>query len=633
MAKTIDSSYIFTPAERQGHSCVFAGPGAGKTHFLVNNIKQLVETDAAIVKSKRRKVLCITYTNAAADEIVRRLGGVAKRVVVSTIHAFVYEHIIKPFQLDLKRIMHEDFQIDVVGSGIISAQVEGFGILHGIEKDEVYHFIGAEIGNPGLPCDYGKKAMGSVEVDCTAFLDGGQKRLKNDSKVVPEHVRPIKKFIWNEARRLTHDEILYFGYRILEANPLACYSLRVKFPFVFVDEFQDTNPLQTHIIKLIGNANTHVCVVGDVAQSIYSFQGARPSDFLGFKIEGQECQQYQILNNRRSTGNIVNFCNFIRKSDLTVVQKDLCEERGPSIHFLLGNGPFVSNAIRETISGGGAVLTRAWAAAFNYIDGLDERQVKLLREIYNSYFPTTIQLRDEIAGKSSNVLWVKAFGFIFSLWHGYRIKSVNLIVSALESYVNVRREGLSVATLKDLVGVLDSIFADIDETSDRVAVSVIQTCVEQLKRASGASLAPLLSPWRAPEPMFDENESERRESAIEQLSWKSSYKLFNEVFSEKSHYMTVHQAKGLEWEKVFVGVEPSRMDRADLAFVYGESRIEGDDAQSEFVRLYYVACSRAKKELYIHIPAGKLTRAQIAFALDAYGSQTGQTIDYDFQGA
>lgn len=345
---------------------------------------------------------------------------------------------------------------------------------------------------------------------------------------------------------------------------------------------------------------------------------------------GSDPMRPQILNNRRSTGNIVNFCNFIRKSDSTVVQKDFHGERGPSIHFLLGSGPFVSNAIRETISAGGAVLTRAWAAAFNYIDGLDEQQVKLLREIYNSYYPTTIQLRDEIAGKSGNVPWVRAFSFIFSLWHGYRIKSVNLMVSALESYVNVRRERLSVATLKDLVGVLDFVFADLDETSDCVTVDVIRTCVGQLKRASGAGLGSLLSPWKEPEPVFDENEFERRRSAIEQLSWQASYKLFNEVFSEKSHYMTVHQAKGLEWEKVFVGVVPSRMDQADLAFVYGASQIEGDDAKSEFVRIYYVACSRAKKELYIHIPQGKLTKAQISSALDAYVSRTGQTIDYDF---
>ena len=77
------------------------------------------------------------------------------------------------------------------------------------------------------------------------------------------------------SKKLTHNEILYFGYRILESNPTAAYSIRVKFPFMFVDEFQDTNPLQTLIVKLIGQKSTIIGIVGDVAQSIYSFQGAR----------------------------------------------------------------------------------------------------------------------------------------------------------------------------------------------------------------------------------------------------------------------------------------------------------------------------------------------------------------------
>jgi superfamily I DNA/RNA helicase len=108
--------------------------------------------------------------------------------------------------------------------------------------------------------------------------------LRASSKIDKRHIVPLKKYIWSVAKRLTHNEILYFGYRILESNPTALYALRVKFPFVFIDEFQDTNPLQTLLIKLIGQKSTMIGVVGDVAQSIYSFQGARPSDFKTFAV-------------------------------------------------------------------------------------------------------------------------------------------------------------------------------------------------------------------------------------------------------------------------------------------------------------------------------------------------------------
>ncbi len=93
-------------------------------------------------------------------------------------------------------------------------------------------------------------------------------------------------------------KFFYFGYRILETNPLALYYLRVRYPYIFVDEFQDTNPIQTLLIKLICQKSSHVCIVGDMAQSIYSFQGASPSDFENFHIDKND-MDFAIIGNRR----------------------------------------------------------------------------------------------------------------------------------------------------------------------------------------------------------------------------------------------------------------------------------------------------------------------------------------------
>ena len=143
-----------------------------------------------------------------------------------------------------------------------------------------------------------------------------------------------------------HNEILYFGYRILENNPTALYALRVKFPFIFVDEFQDTNPLQTLLVKLIGQKSTRIIVVGDIAQSIYSFQGAKPSDFNDFCIDVENDVLYSINGNRRSTENVVNFCNFLRQSEKNIIQNSIKiydseeikkETESKKIHFLLGD--------------------------------------------------------------------------------------------------------------------------------------------------------------------------------------------------------------------------------------------------------------------------------------------------------
>ena len=80
---------------------------------------------------------------------------------------------------------------------------------------------------------------------------------------------------------MNHDEILYFGYRIIERNPTILYALRVQFPYIFVDEFQDTNPLQTMILSKIREKISKITVIGDI---IYSFQGARPAQFKDFSM-------------------------------------------------------------------------------------------------------------------------------------------------------------------------------------------------------------------------------------------------------------------------------------------------------------------------------------------------------------
>lgn len=172
MAVELKSSDILTPDQLEKHSKIFAGPGAGKTHFLVENIKNIVDTNPLITQSRSRKVLCITYTNAAVDEIKRRLETHAELVEIYTIHGFIIEYIIRPFQYDLKALMQSDFGICVEGSSIISSQVEGLGILHGIEKKEIYDYIVSTTpgGNSGEELHYSKKAMGEVEIDNDLFL-------------------------------------------------------------------------------------------------------------------------------------------------------------------------------------------------------------------------------------------------------------------------------------------------------------------------------------------------------------------------------------------------------------------------------------------------------------------------------
>lgn len=643
MVNAITSGDILSAEQLKKHSKVYAGPGAGKTYFLVENVKNIITTNEIVAKSKARKVLCITYTNAAVDEIRRRLEKYVDYVEAYTIHGFIIEHIIKPFQDELINIMKSDFDISVSKKGVISSQIEGLGILHGIDKEEIYNFIKST--NPGQfdsdTFNYSKKIMGEVEVDNDLFLKSkiaGEElihKIKASSRIKEDHIVPLKQYIWSVVRKLTHNEILYFGYRILENNPTALYALRVKFPFVFVDEFQDTNPLQTLLVKLIGQKSTKVIVVGDIAQSIYSFQGAKPSDFNDFCIDTENDVLYSINGNRRSTENVVNFCNFLRQSDKNITQNSIkiydSEEtkkdtEAKKIHFILGESLESKRIIGNAINDGGVVLTRAWAAAFDYIQNIDEGQAGLLKSIYNSYFNTPIQLRDEIV-EHNNVKWVRAFRFIFNLWESFENGSLIDMISALRIYLNIDGKNITPKFIFRFNHMLNSVFADVNDSS--ITCEVIQKFNNQITSDEYVDLRELFKDGINAISVFDDQDRDDLTKNVSSLRWDTSYKLFTEVFSENSKYMTAHQAKGLEWDKVIVSLTPTRRDGIKISDVFSQPELTAENSSNEFVRMYYVACSRAREDLYIHIPSG-CSKDVIIRSLDTYIQNTGCSLKYEF---
>lgn len=640
MVKSITSGHLLSEIELANHIKIYAGPGAGKTHFLVENVKNIVSTNELITNGSNRKVLCITYTNKAVDEIIRRLQEYNDYVECYTIHGFIIENIIKPFQSDLIRLMKEDFNINVSKGDPIVSQIEGLGLLHGINKESIYNYINLEKKTSDT-YSYSKMKISGVQVDIGKFInslranDDVEACLINPSQLDKEDIVPLKKFIWDEVRKLTHDEILYFGYRIIQTNPIALYLLRVKFPFIFVDEFQDTNPIQTEIIKLIGNKSTKIIIVGDVAQYIYSFQGAKISDFTGFEL-GDGIKEYSIDGNRRSTETIVNFCNFIRQSERYIYQSSIREYNNDNkdsienirVKFLLGNSNEINKVIGSILSKNGVILTRSWADAFKFIQNIDNDQAMILRKIYYSYYNTPIEIRDEIR-EHNNVSWVRAFKFIFDLWEGYTARSFGDIISTIQKFFNFdlyKLRAKHVFMIKDLV---NKSFLNID--SETLTVEAINKFNGFILDNSNSDLRDLLEIKDIGIPIFSEYDSDKLKQNVNLLKWDISYKLFNEVFCEDSKYMTAYQSKGLEWEKVIVSLKPSQSEikgGLDLKEIFNSPKLVKETKSDEFTRLFYVACSRAMNELYIHLEDDSLFPI-IENSLDRFCNEKNIDINYE----
>lgn len=277
---------------------LYAGPGAGKTTFLTAHIKRIIKTSSRL--NKNRKIACITYTNTAVTTLKNKLEGCEEFVEICTIHSFCYNFIVKPF-------------IWVLSDSIVPIEK-----INGHEEIKLRKSQLTEFKRITNQFHLDEKPLSKVLGKLTWFLDNDELTLRfpkvYDGKIGEYNLKKTsysvyKELYWAEGK-LSHDDVLYFAYRILKEKNEVLRVLRARFPYILIDEFQDTSPIQTAIIKLIGEVDTTVGVIGDICQSIFSFQGANVKLFKEFSLE--DMKEYIIEGNRRSTKQIINVLNHMR---------------------------------------------------------------------------------------------------------------------------------------------------------------------------------------------------------------------------------------------------------------------------------------------------------------------------------
>ena len=282
---------------------VSAGPGAGKTHWLIGHIRDV------IAHSKRlgavKKVACITYTNVGTDTISRRLRYDNDCVEVATIHSFLFANVVKPYAyLVAKEIGLKTEGLIVVDESNYMSQGLAYDLLSSMGKA----WIDAELFSVALSrCRWHYDNHQFVGFK-PKYAQPAQNR-KKAYKIPNEAYLGFKKHLWAQGE-LSYDDILYVSWLIFGKYPQAYKLLQARYPYFFVDEFQDTIPFVVDFLQRMGNEGTIVGVVGDKAQAIYEFVGATARQFDDFTVPGM--QEYEIHGNRRSTLQIVNLLNAIR---------------------------------------------------------------------------------------------------------------------------------------------------------------------------------------------------------------------------------------------------------------------------------------------------------------------------------
>ncbi len=549
------------------HIKVSAGPGAGKTTWLVGHILHVVRSSKRLHKAA--KIVCISYTNAASEAIRSKLGECADIVETSTIHSFLFSNVVRPY---LHMLKDEKGQC-LVAHSLVQNHYEPNPTYGRVDAwlTEVKARNKADINN-STAYVYLKKALWQRQGDgtwkCAPIKWTSKPKYMPTTKL---HI--YKELLWKKGI-IEHDDVLYLAYLILDKYPLLADHLGAKFPYIYIDEFQDTDPRQTQILKWIAEAgNTYVGVIGDSEQAIFGFCGAKREDFMSFELP--ETREYTIADNWRSTDNIIAVLNNARTDGIQ--QKGLRSTEGSKVEVLVGD---INKAYAQVKNKKPVMLARSNEMA----DLLRTKDfaAKNMQDPWSEL--ETIDL--------DRFLFVKpileAFMFLKSgrpssavrkFLDGFRVRKGHSNVLTNAPYItDTTKRALALTLLCYLQTNYDSLcnkpfFDTYNELGEQVAKLLLGTILKRIMRGKIRDYA--------------------QKVTLQQLL--DTVNMVDDTREAK----TIHKAKGAEFETVLLCL-PDEED-VDKIFMPKVKQQE-DVTELEEQRIAYVGISRARDNLYISIP-------------------------------
>lgn len=314
------------PAQKEAVLCtegpllVLAGAGSGKTRVLTHRIAHLVE-DLGVAPWQ---IMAITFTNKAAAEMRERLGGLigsnARGMWVSTFHSMC----VRILRADCERIgFSQGFTIyDDDDSKRLMKQ-----ILEELNVDPKRYPINALRNR----ISKAKNDLIVPEVFIDQYKDAMNQVVGRVYKRLQERLQALNAFDF--------DDLLMYTWLLLKHNNDVLQAYQNRFKYLFVDEYQDTNHAQYVLTQLLAEANKNIMVVGDDDQSIYSWRGADLRNILDFEKDYPEAHVVKLEENYRSVGNILAAANAVIDNNVTRKRKKLftSQEDGEKISVYMAS--------------------------------------------------------------------------------------------------------------------------------------------------------------------------------------------------------------------------------------------------------------------------------------------------------
>ncbi len=291
-------------------SLVIAGAGSGKTRVLTYKIAYLMQQGY-----EPWSILALTFTNKAAREMRERIGRLvgeheASMLWMGTFHSIFYR-ILRYESAAIGFTPHFSIYDDKDSASLVKNIIKEMGLDEKVYRPGVVAHRISEAKNELIrPSQYAQ--------DYQLMRRDQVSRMSRIHEVYATYQQRLR-----QADAMDFDDLLLYTYILLKENPDIRQKYEERFQFVLVDEYQDTNYAQHQIVWLLTEHRQRVSVVGDDAQSIYSFRGARIDNILTFQKAYQGAQLFKLEQNYRSTQNIVGAANSVIHNNRRQIYKDV----------------------------------------------------------------------------------------------------------------------------------------------------------------------------------------------------------------------------------------------------------------------------------------------------------------------
>lgn len=325
----------------EGPLMIIAGAGSGKTKVLTTRIAHLMAKGVDAFN-----ILALTFTNKAAKEMKERVEKIlgnneARNLYIGTFHS-VFARILRS---EAHRLGYPN-SFTIYDTDDAKSVVKT--VINELHLDDKHYKPGTVYNRISAA----KNALvGPAEYATDYYLQQEDMR-GNRPAIAQIYDAYVKRCFKNGA--MDFDDLLLKFYELLKGFPESLSKYQHKFKYIMIDEYQDTNPAQYEVVKLLGAMHENVCVVGDDAQSIYSFRGATIQNILQFQKDYDEVKVVKLEQNYRSTQSILHVANEVISNNKGQIEKILFTENseGEKIKLIRTStdndeGKFVADTIQE----------------------------------------------------------------------------------------------------------------------------------------------------------------------------------------------------------------------------------------------------------------------------------------------